>query len=129
MELIFFRCEICNNTVVMVNSSGNPMRCCGREMTKLDPEDAYGDENKHTPVCTINNGVVKVQISKVPHPMEKEHHIMWICLQTKEGFQLKKLHPGQTATAEFMLSPSDEVEKIYCYCNVHGLWKESVADE
>lgn len=126
MDLVFFRCEVCNNTVVMVKNSGNPMRCCGKEMTKLTVEDSYGDAEKHEPVCTISNGLVHVKVSTKPHPMEADHHIMWICVQTREGFQLKQLDQDGPAEADFMISPNDEVEKVYCYCNVHGLWKESV---
>lgn len=124
MDLTFFKCEICHNLVVMINNSGNPMRCCGKEMTKLSVNENYGSPEHHIPIIKTDHDKVKVKISSEPHPMETGHYISWICLQTKKGFQLKHLVPGNQAELCFIVSKDDEPEKVYCYCNIHGLWME-----
>jgi superoxide reductase len=56
--------------------------------------------------------------------MTEEHHIEWICLQTKQGRQRKALKPGERPVREFALVEGDEVVAAYAYCNLHGLWKK-----
>ena len=54
--------------------------------------------------------------------MTEEHHIAWIAVETKNGSQIKYLdHTGATKV-EFALGGED-VEAVYAYCNLHGLWK------
>ena len=55
--------------------------------------------------------------------MITEHYIEWIVLQTKNGVQRKELNPGDKPEACFALCDGDEVEAVYAYCNLHGLWK------
>ena len=35
----------------------------------------------------------------------------------------KALKPGEEPAACFALCEGDEVEAVYAYCNLHGLWK------
>ena len=57
--------------------------------------------------------------------MTEEHHIAWIYLQTEKGGQLKVLdHTGEPA-AKFSIV-DDKAEKVYEYCNLHGLWAADV---
>ena len=55
--------------------------------------------------------------------MEEAHYIEWISIQTKQGNQRKVLNPGQEPVACFCLCEGDEVEAVYAYCNLHGLWR------
>ena len=55
--------------------------------------------------------------------MTAEHYIEWVSLQTKQGNQRKALHPGDAPVVEFAICDGDEVEAVYAYCNLHGLWK------
>ena len=55
--------------------------------------------------------------------MEEAHYIEWISIQTKQGNQRKVLKPGQEPVACFCLCEGDEVEAVYAYCNLHGLWR------
>ena len=52
-----------------------------------------------------------------------EHYIEWVVLQTKKGTQIKHLAPGQDPKVCFHICEGDEVEAVYAYCNLHGLWK------
>ena len=55
--------------------------------------------------------------------MLPEHHIAWIGLQTRQGWQQKYLTPGDKPQACFSLWEGDEVVALYAYCNLHSLWK------
>ena len=35
----------------------------------------------------------------------------------------KQLNPGQEPVADFCLCDGEQVEEVYAYCNLHGLWK------
>ena len=68
-------------------------------------------------------GEVVVTVGAAPHPMLDAHYIEWVSLQTKAGNQRKALRPRSEPTVCFPISEGDEVEAVYAYCNLHGLWK------
>ena len=123
MKQQFFICEKCGNMIAMVKSSGVPVMCCGQKMTELIPGTSDGAHEKHVPVFTVEGNQVHVKVGEVAHPMLDAHYIEWISLQTKQGSQRKELHPGEAPEACFALCEGDEVEAVYAYCNLHGLWK------
>ena len=123
MELKFFRCEHCGNIIEMVEDKGVPVMCCGQKMTELVAGTSDGAREKHVPVYEVKDNIVHVKVGEVAHPMIPEHYIEWIVLQTKNGVQRKELNPGDKPEACFALCDGDEVEAVYAYCNLHGLWK------
>ena len=100
----FYICNHCGNIIAYVKSSGVPVVCCGEKMQELIPN-------------------TTVTVGSAEHPMIPEHYIQWIALATRQGNQRKELQAGQKPQAEFMLCEGDEVEAVYAYCNLHGLWK------
>ena len=123
MEQRFFVCETCGNIIAMVKPSGVPVMCCGKKMKEIVPNTTDASQEKHVPVYTVEGNLVKVQVGSAPHPMLAAHHIEWVSLQTKAGNQRKTLKPGEPPKACFALCEGDEVEAVYAYCNLHGLWK------
>ena len=135
MEQRFFICEHCGNIVAMVKDTGVPVMCCGQKMTEIIPgtTDAAVEKyvsrisgpavEKHVPVYQVEGNVVKVQVGAVDHPMLPEHFIQWVSIQTRQGNQRKALKPGGEPKVCFALCEGDEVEAVYAYCNLHGLWK------
>ena len=123
MELKFFRCEHCGNIIEMVEDKGVPVVCCGQRMTELVAGTSDGAREKHVPVYEVKDNIVHVKVGEVAHPMIPEHYIEWIVLQTKNRVQRKELNPGDKPEACFALCDGDEVEAVYAYCNLHGLWK------
>ena len=123
MELKFFRCEHCGNIIEMVEDKGVPVVCCGQRMTELVAGTSDGAREKHVPVYEVKDNIVHVKVGEVAHPMIPEHYIEWIVLQTKNGVQRKELNPGDKPEACFALCDGDEVEAVYAYCKLHGLWK------
>jgi superoxide reductase len=55
--------------------------------------------------------------------MLEAHYIMWIVLETNQGYQKKLLKPGEKPAASFALAEGETVLAAYEYCNLHGLWK------
>ncbi len=62
-------------------------------------------------------------LEQTKHPMLEEHFIEWITLNTNQGIYRKQLNPGQEPVADFCLCDGEQVEEVYAYCNLHGLWK------
>lgn len=121
----FYVCEHCGNLIGMIHDAGVPMMCCGQKMTKLEPGTVEASQEKHIPVVTVENNVVKVSIGSVSHPMTEEHSITWVYLQTEQGGQRKCLKPGTEPAVEFALRDETPVA-VYAYCNLHGLWKADI---
>ena len=124
MELKFYRCKVCGKIIAIVKDTGVPTICCGEEMEQIIPGTTDAAVEKHVPEYTVEDGVVKVKVGSVEHPMIPEHYIQWISLQTKQGNQRKVLTPEDKPEACFALCCDDEVEAVYAYCNLHSLWKK-----
>ena len=123
MEQKFYICAHCGNIIAYVNNSGVPVMCCGEKMKELIPGTTDASQEKHVPVYTVEGNKVFVKVGSVTHPMQEEHYIQWISLQTKQGNQRKVLKPTDAPEACFCLCEGDEVEAVYEYCNLHGRWK------
>jgi len=123
MEMKFYVCRHCGNIIAYVKSSGVDVVCCGEEMSPLIPGTVDASLEKHVPVVKVEGNLGYGAVGSVPHPMVSEHYIEWGALQTKFGNQRKALKPGSEPKACFSICEGDEVEAVYEYCNLHGLWK------
>ena len=123
MEQKFYICEHCGKMVALVKESGVPVMCCGQKMTEIIPGTTDAAVENHVPVYTVENNIVHVKVGEVEHPMTPEHFIEWVSIQTNQGNQRKALKPGDQPEICFALCDGDEVEAVYAYCNLHGLWK------
>lgn len=123
MEMKFYRCETCGQIVAIVEKKVCPVMCCGKPMQEIVPGSVDASQEKHVPVFTVSGDTVTVKVGTAAHPMLPEHYIAWVALQTKSGNQRKALKPGDAPEVCFKLCDGDEVEAVYAYCNLHGLWK------
>ena len=121
----FYICEHCGNLIGMIHDAGVSMMCCGQKMTKLEPGTVDASREKHVPVVTREEGLLKVTVGSVAHPMTEEHSILWVYLQTCRGGQRKCLNPGDDPTVTFALYDEKPIA-VYAYCNLHGLWKTEI---
>lgn len=119
----FLRCKICGKIIAIVNDTVVPTMCCGEAMEELIPGTTDAAQEKHVPVYEVNGNLVTVTVGSVEHPMTPEHYIQWIAIKTKNGNQRKILTPTDAPKATFAIIDGDEVEEVYEYCNLHGLWK------
>ncbi|MBR0112219.1 MAG: desulfoferrodoxin [Clostridia bacterium] len=123
----FYKCAHCGNIVVYLENKGVPVMCCGQKMEEIIPGSVDAAVEKHVPVIFAADDKVTVKVSEVAHPMIPEHHIAWIVLQTKSGYQMKYLDPEGEPEAQFSVM-DDEIVAAYEYCNLHGLWKSPVVE-
>lgn len=88
--------------------------------------DPIGDSKKHTPIVRVYNNVITIVFSELPHPMDDNHYIDFVILETKNGCQIKYLNK-KVPEASFIIY-DDILLNVYGYCNLHGLWKISADD-
>ena len=119
----FYECSVCGQIVGIVKDTRRPLTCCDEEMLHLVPMSVDASHEKHVPVYEVNGNTVEVVVGSELHPMTASHYIEWIALETKLGNQRKVLKPGDEPYACFSVCEGDEVEAVYAYCNLHGLWK------
>ena len=124
MEQKFYICEHCGNIIAKVKDAGVPVMCCGQKMTELVPGTVDAAVEKHVPEYTVDGNKVVVKVGAVEHPMTEDLLIEWVSLQTKQGNQRKALAAGAAPEVCFCICDGDEVEAVYAYCNLHGLWKK-----
>lgn len=117
----FYKCKHCGQIIAFVKETGVPVICCGDPMEEIIPGTVDAALEKHVPVVEVNGNIVKVTIGEVEHPMQDDHYIEWIALQTKFGNQRKELKPGDKPVAEFAMIEGDQVIATFEYCNLHGL--------
>lgn len=123
MEQQFYKCRKCGQIVAMVKKTGSPLICCGEEMVLMKANTTDGAKEKHVPVYKVDGNMVRVVIGETAHPMQENHYIEWISLQTSLGNQRKVLKPGDAPEAAFVMMEGEEIQAVYAYCNLHGLWK------
>ena len=121
----FFKCSICGNVTGLIVDQGVPMMCCGKKMTELVPNTVEASTEKHLPAITASGDGIRVQIGSVPHPMDDEHHIGFVYVETELGGQRKVLKLGAEPKCSFCFV-EDKPVAVYAYCNLHGLWKTEV---
>lgn len=122
-EMKLYICEHCGNIITFIEDHGVPVVCCGERMHECIPNTTNASAEKHVPVIKVNNGTVTVSVGSAAHPMQPEHHIAWIALETINGVHLCKLKPETAPKATFHLDNEETVIAAYAYCNLHGFWK------
>ena len=111
-KLQFFKCMHCGNVAVKVFDKGVPLMCCGEKMQLLEAGVTDAAQEKHVPVVTQSD-VIHVEVGSVAHPMEEEHYITMIVLETTKGFQVKQLNPGEAPAADFTVAPPPTMATSY----------------
>lgn len=121
MATKFYKCNHCGNVIVKVVDAGVPVVCCGQKMDELIPNTVDASGEKHVPVVTMLDGNrLKVDVGSVAHPMQPEHHIAFIYVETENG----GIQVILKDKPEAVVCLGDEKPiAVYEYCNLHGLWK------
>lgn len=117
-----FKCKRCGNIVVLIDDKGGKLSCCGEDMIELKANDVDAAKEKHVPVIEENDNVVTVTCGEVLHPMEDNHYIEFMIIETTNGYSIKYLKPGDEPKCIFDLSKDEKIISAYAYCNLHGLW-------
>lgn len=119
-----YKCEECGKLLNFL--TGNDAAVCGENFKELVANTTDAAQEKHVPVVKIDGKHIEVAVGSVAHPMMEAHYIQFILLETKDGYQVKNLKPGEKPVAHFELAAGDEAVAAYEYCNLHGLWKKEI---
>ena len=124
MAVKFYKCPHCGNVITKMVDSAVPVVCCGKPMEELIANTVDASAEKHVPhVTEKENGILKIEVGSVHHPMTKEHHIAFIYVETEKGGVTVYLK--DEPVAEVCLC-KDKAHAVYEYCNLHGLWKKDI---
>lgn len=126
MKVKFYRCAHCCNIIHKIYDAGVPVVCCGQKMEELVPNVVEASGEKHLPVASVQDGVLRVNVGSVEHPMASEHFIEWVFVELENGCLLKELKPDSAPRVEFQLGENDKPVAVYAYCNLHGLWMSEI---
>ncbi len=78
-------------------------------------------DDKHLPVVAVRGREFTVSVGVAPHhPMDANHYIEWIEVQTEACLCRHYLRPGQAPLAVFYLETGKVVARACC--NQHGVW-------
>lgn len=115
-----YKCELCGNIVEVVHAGAGDLVCCGEDMKHLSENTVDAAKEKHVPVIEVGDGIVKVTIGSVIHPMEEKHYIEWIELLADGKAYRQFLKPGEAPTATFNVTAKKLSARELC--NLHGVW-------
>ena len=124
-KLELYKCNVCGNIIEIIHPGQGQLVCCSLPMEQLK-EHSNDDEyqEKHVPVVIIEGETKTIRVGSIPHPMEKEHYIVFIEAISPDKKYLKRKY----------LSPNEEPRldiKQCCHyngftarelCNIHGPW-------
>ncbi len=121
-----YHCKVCGH-VVGILKPGNPsLVCCGQDMILLEAKEADEGKEKHVPVIIPEGNNTMIKLGSIPHPMTNEHYFCFIEIVKKDGQSIyARLKPGEEPSAIFNINVMD-IDAVYAYCNIHGLWKKQV---
>ena len=120
----FYKCNHCGNVITKVVDKNVPIICCGEQMKELVPNTVEAAVEKHKPVVNVNGEQVTIQVGSVEHPMTDEHYIQFVVVEFNDRHGIIHLKPGQKPIVQLQLKHGQKINKVYAYCNLHGLWSE-----
>lgn len=119
----FFCCKDTGTIVHMIEDGGIPMYCNEKEMIRLIPHDLSETTNPHYPSVIIKKRTLVVNVGYSIHPMDEEHFISFIHIETNQGCMLQFVNDRKEPKAIFPLLEKQVVKRIQIYCNVHGMFQ------
>jgi superoxide reductase len=117
-----YRCAKCGNIVESLWSGQPSLFCCGEEMKELAANTTDAAKEKHVPVIERSGNKVTVKVGSIPHPMTKEHYILFVELLAGDNVLRHDFKEGDTvAEATFIVEENVPLQARE-YCNLHSLW-------
>lgn len=118
-----YKCEVCGNLIESLWNGKPPVFCCGKPMQELVPDTVDAAKEKHVPVIIKDGNKVTVKVGEVPHPMTKEHYILFVELLVGDKVLRHDFKEGDTvAEAVFLVEDAGAPLAAREFCNLHGLW-------
>lgn len=114
-----YKCNICNQVVEVIVQGAGQLVCCGEDMVLQQEKSSDEGLEKHVPVVDRSGEGTVVKVGSVQHPMEENHYITMIELESGGTVMRKFLKPGEKPEAGFPVKGKSRARE---YCNIHGLW-------
>jgi len=128
MKARFYRCNLCDQLVLVLDKRVSPLICCGSEMEYLTSRNDDQVKEKHVPSYVRNGNEVTVSVGSTLHPSSKEHYIDWVAILTNKGYQVKYISRNELPITKFFLDKDEELLSIYSYCNLHSLYEKKIKE-
>lgn len=122
----FYICPICGNVIELVEDHGVPVFCCGKKMDELVPNSTEAAVEKHMPVPTVENGVLKVSVGEVEHPSIEKHWIPFVAIKAGDLVMRRSIKATEKPEAVFPIGDFKGEVEVYAWCNLHGMWKTTI---
>ncbi len=124
-KMEIYKCNVCGNIVEIINPGAGELVCCSVPMEHLMEHSNDDDANeKHVPIVTLEGENKTIRVGSIPHPMEKEHYIIFIETVSPDKKYLKRkyLMPAEEPKTELKSPCSYDKFTARELCNIHGLW-------
>ena len=100
----FYKCNDCGSVMILEKSLG----CCEEGWVELKPNTTDASGEKHVPVIETEGEKVTIRVGSAEHPMLEAHYIMWIVLETSQGYQKKDLRPGEKTITNIIVANAEK---------------------
>ncbi len=127
-RLDLYKCNLCGNLVEVVLSGDGELVCCGKPMEYLEAKkDDSEYSEKHVPVfLNTNDNGLEIRVGSQLHPMLNEHYIQFIEAISEDKNKLCRQYFTPQDTPIMVLKEKVGIQKAREYCNIHGLWENSL---
>ena len=122
----FYICPTCGNVIELIEDHKVPVMCCGKKMEELVPNSTEAAVEKHIPVPTVENGVLKVSVGEVEHPSIEKHWIPFVAVKASDLVMRREIKATEKPEAIFPIGDFKGEVEVYAWCNLHGLWKAEI---
>jgi len=114
-KIKFYVCPACGNVLFGIGEAD--ISCCGGVIEALEVKTGCNDHLMKLEEVEYDYFVT------IDHDMTKAHYISFMACVGYDRVLLVKLYPEQNAETRF---PQMHGEKLYAYCNQHGLWEQRI---
>lgn len=95
-------------------------------MEELVPNSTNAAVEKHMPVLSAENGVLKVCVGEVEHPSIEKHWIPFVAVKAGDLVLRRSINATEKPEAIFPLGDFKGEVEVYAWCNLHGIWKATI---
>ncbi len=123
-DLQLYKCNVCGNIVEVIHGGDGELICCSVPMEHLQEQrEEEHLQEKHVPIIKLEGEHKTIRVGSIPHPMIKEHYIIFIeaISPDKKYLKRKYLVPDEEPKMELKGCTCSEF-KARELCNIHGLW-------
>ena len=120
-----YKCNVCGNIIEVIHPGAGQLVCCSVPMEELKVQTSDdSSQEKHVPVVAIEGSSKTIRVGSIPHPMEKDHYIVFIeaISPDKKYLKRKYLNPGDDPKLDLKSNCSYGEFTARELCNLHGLW-------